>query len=169
MTLGMAEQKLTSDPAAAQELLAEVRRGTSEALEELRSLARGIHPPVLADRGLDAAVSALAERTPLPVEIAVDVPRRLPPAVETAAYFVVAEALANAGKHAHPGLVGIDIHSAENQVRVEVVDDGAGGADPEGSGLRGLARRVEALDGRLEVVSPAGGPTTIRAVIPCGL
>jgi len=169
MTLGMAEQKLTSDPAAAQELLAEVRRGTYEALEELRSLARGIHPPVLADRGLDAAVSALAERTPLPVEIAVDVPRRLPPAVETAAYFVVAEALANAGKHAHPGLVGIDIHSAENQVRVEVVDDGAGGADPEGSGLRGLARRVEALDGRLEVVSPAGGPTTIRAVIPCGL
>ena len=169
MTLGMAEQKLTSDPAAAQELLAEVRRGTYEALEELRSLARGIHPPVLADRGLDAAVSALAERTPLPVEIAVDVPRRLPPAVETAAYFVVAEALANAGKHAHPGRVGIDIHSAENQVRVEVVDDGAGGADPEGSGLRGLARRVEALDGRLEVVSPAGGPTTIRAVIPCGL
>jgi signal transduction histidine kinase len=167
MSLGMAEQKLESDPVAAQELLAEARRGTYEALEELRSLARGIHPPVLADRGLDAAVSALGDRTPLQVEIAVDVPRRLPPAVETAAYFVVAEALANAGKHANARRVDIEIRAEQNQVLVEVVDDGTGGADATSSGLRGLARRVEALDGRLEVVSPAGGPTTIRAVIPC--
>jgi signal transduction histidine kinase len=168
MSLGMAEQKLASDPAAAQELLAEARRGTREALEELRSLARGIHPPVLADRGLEAAIAALANRTPLQVNVAVDVPRRPPRPVETAAYFVAAEALANTGKHAHATRVDIAVHEEDDDLVVEIVDDGAGGADPSGSGLRGLARRVEALDGRLEVISPAGGPTTIRAVIPCG-
>jgi signal transduction histidine kinase len=167
MSLGMAEQKLASDPAAAQELLAEARRGTREALEELRSLARGIHPPVLADRGLEAAISALADRTPLRVDVAVDLPLRPPRPVETAAYFVVAEALANSGKHAHAGHVGITVRDDSGRLVVEVVDDGTGGADPAGAGLRGLARRVEALDGRLDVVSPAGGPTRVRAVIPC--
>lgn len=167
MSLGMAEQKLASDPVAAQELLAEARRGTHEALEELRSLARGIHPPILADRGLQAAVSALADRTPLEVNVAVDLPKRPPRNVETAAYFVAAEALANAGKHANAGRVDIDVQAGADDLVVAVVDDGSGGADPDGSGLRGLARRVEALDGTLEVVSPAGGPTTIRAVIPC--
>jgi signal transduction histidine kinase len=168
MSLGMAEQKLATDPVAAQELLAEARKGTREALEELRSLARGIHPPVLADRGLEAAISALADRTPLQVDIAVDLPRRPPRAVETAAYFVAAEALANAGKHAGGRRVDIAVREASDDLVVEVVDDGRGGADPAGNGLRGLARRVEALDGRLEVVSPEGGPTTIRAVMPCG-
>jgi signal transduction histidine kinase len=169
MSLGMAEQKLATDPAAVQELLAEARQGTREALEELRSLARGIRPPVLAERGLQAAISALADRTPLRVNVAVDVSQRPPRPVETAAYFVAAEALANAGKHA--GARNVEIAVLENGnglLAVEVVDDGVGGADAAGTGLRGLARRVEALDGRLEVVSPAGGPTTIRAVMPCG-
>jgi signal transduction histidine kinase len=168
MSLGMAEQKLASDPAAAQELLAEARQGTREALEELRNLARGIHPPVLADRGLEAAISALASRTPLRVNVAVDVPSRPPRAVETAAYFVVAEALANTGKHANAEAVDIDVHEDDGRLVVSVVDDGDGGADPGGGGLRGLVNRVQALDGSLEVTSPAGGPTTIRAVIPCG-
>ena len=168
MSLGMAEQKLASDPAAAQELLAEARRGTREALEELRRLARGIHPPVLADRGLGAAISALADRTPLNVNVAVDVPKRPSRAVETAAYFVAAEALANTGKHAKASQVDIAVRQEDGDLVVEIVDDGNGGADPNGSGLRGLARRVEALDGSLVVDSPSGGPTTIRAVIPCG-
>jgi signal transduction histidine kinase len=167
MSLGMAQQKLESDPAAAQALLAEAQQGTRDALEELRSLARGIRPPILADRGLAAAIGALADRTPLDVSVAVDVPRRPPSAVETAAYFVAAEALANSGKHANAGRVDIAVREEDDRLVVEVVDDGIGGADPDGSGLRGLAHRVEALDGRLEVTSPAGGPTTIRAVIPC--
>jgi signal transduction histidine kinase len=167
MSLGMAEQKLATDPVAAQELLAEARRGTHEALEELRTLARGIHPPVLADRGLGAAISALAARTPLEVNVAVDVPRRPPSALETAAYFVAAEALANAGKHANAGRVDIGVRADGDRLVVDVVDDGSGGADPAGNGLRGLARRVEALDGTLVVASPAGGPTTISAVMPC--
>jgi signal transduction histidine kinase len=168
MSLGMAEQKLATDPAAAQALLAEARRGTREALDELRTLARGIHPPVLADRGLEVAVTALAARTPLEVNIAMDVPRRPPRPVETAAYFVVAEALANAGKYAQATRVDIAARESGGELVVEVVDDGVGGANPAGNGLGGLAQRVEALDGRLEVVSPAGGPTTIRAVMPCG-
>jgi signal transduction histidine kinase len=168
MSLGMAEQKLSSDPDAAKELLAEARQGTREALEELRSLARGIHPPVLADRGLEAAVSALADRTPVRVDVRVDVPRRPSRAVENAAYFVVAEALANAGKHADANRVAIDVREDDGNLVVEIVDDGAGGANPKGGGLLGLARRVQALDGDLEVISPSGGPTTVRAVIPCG-
>ncbi|HEY8029958.1 MAG TPA: sensor domain-containing protein [Gaiellaceae bacterium] len=167
MSLGMAEQKLASDPAAAKELLAEARQGTREALQELRSLARGIHPPVLADRGLEAAIAAIADRTPVRVDVAVDVQRRPPKAVETAAYFVVAEALANVGKHANAEHVAIDVHEDGGTLVAEVVDDGVGGANRNGGGLSGLARRVEALDGTLEVISPAGGPTTIRAVIPC--
>jgi signal transduction histidine kinase len=167
MSLGMAEQKLASDPVAAQELLAEARRGTHEALAELRTLARGIRPPVLAERGLGAAISALGDRTPLQVNVAVDVRRRPPRAVETAAYFVAAEALANAGKHAQAGRVDIAVREDTGRLVVEIVDDGVGGADASGNGLRGLAQRVEALDGRLEVVSPDGGPTTIKAVMPC--
>jgi signal transduction histidine kinase len=167
MSLGMAEQKLATDPVAAQELLAEARRGTREALDELRTLARGIRPPVLADRGLAAAITALGDRTPLRVNVAVDLPRRPSRAVETAAYFVAAEALANAGKHAQARRVDIAVHVSAGRLAVEIVDDGVGGANAGGNGLRGLARRVEALDGRLEVVSPEGGPTTIRAVMPC--
>jgi signal transduction histidine kinase len=167
MSLGLAEQKLATDPAAAQALIAQAQQGTRDALEELRGLARGIHPPVLADRGLEAAIVSLAQRTPLRVDLAVDLVRRPPRAVESAAYFVVAESLANVGKHAEAEHVDVRIRSNDERVVVEVVDDGRGGANPLGGGLQGLARRVQALDGRLEVASPAGGPTTIRAVIPC--
>jgi signal transduction histidine kinase len=167
MSIGMAEQKLASDPVAAQRLLVEAQQGTREALEELRRLTRGIHPPVLVDRGLAAAIAAIADRTPLQVHVSVDLPRRPARAVETAAYYVVAEALANSGKHAQATRVDVTVTEREASLVLEIVDDGHGGADPSGSGLRGLARRVEALDGRLDVTSPAGGPTTIRAVIPC--
>jgi signal transduction histidine kinase len=167
MSLGMAEQKLASDPEAARELLAEARVGAREALEELRDLARGIHPPVLADRGLEAAIAALASRTPLAVELAVDLPARPPQAVESAAYFIVAEALANVGKHAHAEHVQIGVHGRAARVVVQVVDDGVGGARLTGSGLGGLVRRIEALDGTLELTSPLGGPTSLKAVIPC--
>jgi signal transduction histidine kinase len=168
MSLGMAEQKLSDDPERAGELLAEARIGAEHALRELRDLARGIHPPVLADRGLEAALASLASSTPLPVGLSVDVATRPAPAVESAAYFVAAEALANAAKHARAHRVDIKIIRVDDAIELEVRDDGDGGADPEGSGLRGLRRRVEALDGSLSVTSPRGGPTTIRAELPCG-
>jgi signal transduction histidine kinase len=167
MSLGMAEQKLSDDPERAGQLLAEARIGAEHALRELRDLARGIHPPVLADRGLAAALASLASSTPLPVGLSVEVEPRPAPAVESAAYFVAAEALANAVKHARAQRVDISIVRLGNSIELEVIDDGQGGADPEGSGLRGLRRRVEALDGRLSVTSPRGGPTTIRAELPC--
>ncbi len=168
MSLGMAEQKLTSDPVAAQALLADARRGAREALEELRDLARGIHPPVLADRGLEAAIAALTSRSPLRVKVEVNIDARPPPAVESATYFVVAEALANIGKHADATHIEISIRRARSSLVTEITDDGNGGANLAGTGLSGLIRRVEALDGSLEVTSPSGGPTTVRAVVPCG-
>lgn len=167
MNLGMAEQKLQTDPAAAGALLAEARRGAREALEELRDLARGIHPPVLGDRGLEAAVAGLASRSPVHVTVAARLAERPPPACETAAYFVVAEAIANAGKHAEATRLDIRIVREGDVLAVEVVDDGRGGADPNGHGLTGLRQRVEALDGTLDVTSPIGGPTTVRARLPC--
>jgi signal transduction histidine kinase len=167
MSLGMAEQKLATEPEAAAELLADARAGAGEALRELRDLARGIHPPVLADRGLDAAVRALAAASPVSVTVSATVPERPKPPVESAAYFVVAEALANAGKHSGARRVDVRIVSGDGVLSVEVHDDGSGGADPAGGGLSGLRRRVEALDGTLRVVSPVGGPTTIRAELPC--
>jgi signal transduction histidine kinase len=166
MSLGMAEQRLDADPDAARQLLVEAKLGAREALEELRDLARGIHPPVLADRGLGAAVAALAARSPIEVSVSV-VGERPPAAVESAAYFVTAEALANATKHADAQHVEIRIVRRTDRLSVEVRDDGPGGADPSGAGLTGLRRRVEALDGRLIVNSPAGGPTVIRAELPC--
>ena len=166
MSLGMAEQRLDADPDAARQLLVEAKLGAREALEELRDLARGIHPPVLADRGLGAAVAALAARSP--IEVSVSVVGECPPAaVESAAYFVTAEALANATKHANAQHVEIRILRRTDRLSVEVRDDGPGGADPSGAGLTGLRRRVEALDGRLIVNSPSGGPTVIRAELPC--
>src|SRR5262249_44036692 len=155
MSLGMAEQALRDDPASAEELLAEARRGTKEALEELRVLARGIRPPILTDRGLEPAAAALIAHTPLPVTLAVDAPGRYPSAVDTAAYFTVAEALTNAIKHGNASRVDIHIAGRNGVLVVEVVDDGDGGADPAGSGLTGLRQRAEALDGRLRVESPA--------------
>ncbi len=167
MSLGLAEQKFETDPEEAQRLVVEARAGVAEALGELRDLARGIYPPVLADRGLGPALESLAVRSAIPVSVTVDVGAGLPRPVETAAYFVAAEALANAGKHAHPTRVEIGVARANGTLSVDVTDDGCGGADPGGSGLTGLRRRVEALDGSLSVSSPEGGPTTIRAELPC--
>ncbi|HKG03836.1 MAG TPA: sensor histidine kinase [Conexibacter sp.] len=166
MSLGMAEDKLDSDPAQARELLAEARGEARTALTELRDLARGIHPPILADRGLEAAITSIAARSPLAVSIEADLPSRPPAAVEGAAYFVVTEALANATKHSGAHAVLVRLALRDGLLVVEVADDGSGGADAQGSGLVGLRRRVEALDGTLSVVSPPGGGTTLHAEIP---
>jgi signal transduction histidine kinase len=167
MNLGMAEQKLHEDPSRAGELLAEARAGAEQALRELRDLARGIHPPILADRGLEPAIAALASSAPMRVRLSVDVAQRPSSRIESAAYFVVAEALANAAKHAHADCLEIRVLRTDGALELEVKDDGVGSADPGGSGLRGLQRRVEALDGTFVVTSPPGGPTTIRAELPC--
>ena len=167
MTIGLAEQRLAGDPDGARELLAEARGGAHAALAELRDLARGIRPPVLQDRVLAAAVRELAVRSPIAVDVDADLDR-LPPAVESAAYFVVAEALTNATKHAQPTRIGIRLVRHGGVVRVDISDDGVGSANPNGAGLTGLRHRVEALDGTLQVTSPPGGPTSVRAEIPCG-
>ena len=143
------------------------RRQLDEALAELRRLVRGIHPPILTDRGLYASLAALAGDSPLTVEIQGDADDRYPAAVESAAYFVVAEGLANAGKHADATTCTIDLARTADTVRVRIVDNGRGGADPNGSGLDGLRRRVEALDGAFTLTSPAGGPTILHAEFPC--
>jgi signal transduction histidine kinase len=168
MSLGMAEQALETDPAAVRTLLAEARQGVGEALHELRDLARGIRPPILTDRGLGPAITALTAYTPLPVSLSLDAPDRYPSAVETAAYFTVAEALANAIKHANAERIDIRVFTRDRVLVAEVVDDGDGGADARGRGLVGLRQRAEALDGTLRLVSPAGGPTTVRVELPCG-
>jgi signal transduction histidine kinase len=135
-------------------------------LQELRELAGGLHPSVLADRGLAAALEALTLRSPLPVELEALPRRRLPDAVEAAAYYVVAEALANVHKHARARRVVVRVTAGDDVLEVVVTDDGAGGADPRGSGLRGIADRVEALDGRLSVESPPGAGTRLHAALP---
>jgi signal transduction histidine kinase len=168
LRLGMAEQKFRTDPEEAEKLVAEARAGVAEAIRELRDLSRGIYPPVLADRGIGAALASLADRSPLPTTVAVELAERPPPAVETAAYFVAAEALANATKHSGADRIDIRVTRGDGRLEVAVTDDGKGGADAAGSGLVGLRRRVEALDGTLSVDSPEGGPTTIRAELPCG-
>ena len=165
LDLGMAREKLEEDPEAARTLVEEAHEQAKEALAELRDLVRGVHPSVLTDRGLDAAVSALAARSPVPVSVHVDVPERPPPAVESAAYFVVAEALTNVAKHSGAKTAAVTIERRGDLIAVEVADDGCGGADDAGNGLRGLADRVAALDGRLEVRD--GNGTTIHAELPC--
>jgi PAS domain S-box-containing protein len=159
--------KLDSDPAAARSVLADAGDELALALDELRELARGLHPAVLSDRGLGAAVEMLASRTPVRVEIA-DIPaQRLPEPVEAAAYYVIAEALTNVARYAQASSVTVRVAAGDTRVDVEVSDDGVGGADAAtGSGLRGLADRVEALGGSLEVVSPVGAGTSLRAEIP---
>lgn len=166
MTIGLAEQRLESDPEGARRLLDEAKGGAHDALEELRDLARGIRPPVLQDRGLVAAIGELAARAPIEVTVHGSAPD-LPPAVESAAYFVAAESLANAIKHGNPTHVDVHVQRSVGSVVVDVRDDGVGGADPTGSGLRGLRARVEALDGTFEVISPVGGPTVVRGALPC--
>jgi signal transduction histidine kinase len=168
MELGRARAKLKTDPEGADAILATAHEESKRAMRELRDLVRGIHPSVLTDRGLDAALSGLAHRASMPVEVRSAVGDRLPNAVETAAYYVVAEALTNAGKHAGAATAAVTLERRNGTLVVEVRDDGRGGAVRKpGSGLEGLAQRVEALDGSLAVDSPAGGPTTIRAELPC--
>ncbi|MCD5352540.1 sensor histidine kinase [Kineosporia mesophila] len=171
MSLGLAEHLIDADPQAARQLLSEARASTSSALTELRDLVRGIHPPVLADRGLEGAVQALALVNPTPTTLDLHLPGRLPAPIESAAYFAVAECLTNATKHAqaHHIAIGITHTDADGgRLNLSVKDDGRGGAsDSGGSGLRGIARRLAAFDGTLTVDSPAGGPTEIRMVLPC--
>jgi PAS domain S-box-containing protein len=166
VSLRLAESKLSEDPASAASMLASARGELMHALEELRELARGIHPAILTDRGLEPAIEALVARTPVPVEYEVST-EALPPAVEAASYYVVAEALTNVVKYAGASEARVRIARDDGRVVIEVADDGAGGADPAyGSGLRGLSDRVAALDGTLSVASPEGGGTTVRAEIP---
>jgi signal transduction histidine kinase len=168
MNLGLAEQKFDKDPAAARVLVTETREGIGDALRELRDLVRGIRPPILIDRGLEAAIHALADRHPLDVEIRSDIDEPRPQhTVETGAYFVVAEALANAAKHANATRVEIRLQRIGTHLRVEVSDNGIGGAQPTGSGLTGLRLRVEALQGTMNISSPIGGPTVVKADFPC--
>jgi signal transduction histidine kinase len=170
LALGMALQRLrreVTERATATALVDDLEHDLRETLRELRELARGIHPAVLANEGLDAAVRALAQRAPLPVDVETAA-GRLPGDVETATYFVVAEALANVAKHAHATAASVTIERRDGHVRVEVADDGVGGAGRNGSsGLAGLSDRVAALDGRLLVDSPRGGGTRLVAEIPC--
>jgi signal transduction histidine kinase len=169
LSLRLARSELERDPAAAAETLARAQDELAEATAELRELARGIHPALLSDRGLEAAVDALAGRAPVPVEVASMPRERLPAPVEAAAYFVVAEALTNVARYSEASRAEVRVARDDGHVTVEVADDGVGGADPDGgSGLRGLADRVAALDGRLDVTSASGSGTTVRAVIPCG-
>jgi signal transduction histidine kinase len=167
MDLGIALEKLDSDPDAARELLREAHGDARLALRELRDLARGIHPAVLTDRGLDAAVSGLAARSPVPVRVRGSLARRPPASVEATAYFIASEALANVAKHAQASSAEVSLELADDRLRVEIVDDGRGGADPQGAGLRGLADRAAALDGSFSVVSPDGGGTRIVTELPC--
>jgi signal transduction histidine kinase len=168
MEVGRARAKLASDPDAADALLAGAHDESKIAMRELRDLVRGIHPSVLSDRGLDAALSGLAERATIPVEIRGGIAGRLPPALETAAYYVVAETLTNVGRHSGATQAYVDVSRDNGELVLAIGDDGHGGARRvPGSGLEGLAQRVEALDGTLDVVSPTGGPTTIFARLPC--
>jgi signal transduction histidine kinase len=166
INLRLARNRLTDDAEGAALLDASLEE-LNEATSELRELARGIHPAVLTDRGLDAALNGLAGRSPVPVELVATPDERLPSPVESAVYFVVAEALTNAARYAQARSVSVSVMRTNGQVDVQVSDDGVGGADPaHGSGLRGLSDRVAALDGRLELTSANDG-TTVRARIPC--
>jgi signal transduction histidine kinase len=170
MELGRAKAKLADDVDAARDLVDQAHAEAKAALTELRDLVRGVHPPVLTDRGLDAALSGLVARCTVPVDMHVDVPVRPRPAVEAVAYFVVAEALTNVAKHSrasHATLV-VEGHGYPGTLNIVISDDGIGGADAHGAGLTGLADRVAGVDGRLTVESPSGGPTIISAVLPCG-
>ncbi|MFI6508299.1 sensor histidine kinase [Streptosporangium sp. NPDC050855] len=168
MDLGRAQAKLDTAPQEARELLAQAHRGTKAAIAELRDLARGIHPAILTDRGLNAALSSLAARAPVRVDLSVEVSHRPPPAVESIAYFVVAECLTNLARHAEATEAFVRVSRRGQRVIVEVYDNGVGAAVPRpGGGLSGLADRAATIDGTLSVDSPLGGPTMIRAELPC--
>jgi signal transduction histidine kinase len=167
MNLGRARARYDDDPEAARQLLDEAHLDAKQALVELRDLARGIHPAVLTDRGLDAALSGLAGRSPVPVTLDIAVQPRCSPTIEAIAYFVVSEALANVAKHAKANSARVSARRLGDTLVVVVADDGVGGADPTGSGLRGLADRVAGVDGTLRIQSPPGGPTALTVELPC--
>ncbi|MGI5499113.1 sensor histidine kinase [Lentzea sp. CA-135723] len=173
MSLGLAKQVLDDDPRAVRKMLSDAQAVAADALTELRDLVRGIHPPVLADRGLDGALRALALANPVETTVETRLPGRLPAPVESAAYFAVSEALSNAIKHADASLVQIEVEftprpGGVGELALRVIDNGRGGADVEaGHGLRGVERRLAAFDGTLAVHSPPGGPTEIRMSLPC--
>jgi signal transduction histidine kinase len=170
LTLDAAGRLIDTDPAAARALLYEARDSSARALAELRDLVRGIHPPVLADRGLADAVRALALDSPLRVQVAGTLPGRPPAPVESAAYFAVSELLANVAKHSATGEAEVDLRHESGALRISVRDNGVGGADPaRGTGLQGIARRLAAFDGVLVVNSPSGGPTEANLDVPCAL
>ena len=170
LTVGMARARLAHQPdRALDDLLQGASDQASLALRELRDLARGLHPAILGEAGLVAAIESLTERSSVPVELAADVAGKVPPPVEVAAYFVISEALANVAKHAQASSVRVDVARKGDRLMVEVSDNGRGGAQVRaGSGLEGLADRVAALDGRLGVDSPAGGGTRVWVDLPCG-
>jgi len=167
MDLGMAEERFDRDPEGARALIGEAREEARRALAELRDLARGIRPSLLAERGLGPALQALAGRSGIPVDVDVALTEPVAPAVELTAWFVASEGLANAAKHAGATLATVRARTTDGRLQVVVADDGHGGADPAGPGLTGLRRRVEALDGSLAVMSPPGGPTIVHADLPC--
>ncbi|MFA1544357.1 sensor histidine kinase [Actinomadura monticuli] len=170
MNIGLAEEMMRHDPEMAQKLLAEAREASGTALTELRDLVRGIHPPVLAERGLDGAVRALALTLPLPVDVHVDLPGRADAPVESAAYFAVAEMLANVVKHSGARRAWVQVEHSGGRLLMIVGDDGTGGADPAaGGGMRGIERRLAAFDGTMAVTSPPGGPTVVTMELPCAL
>jgi signal transduction histidine kinase len=177
MHLGMARASLTDVPEEVRQVIEQAHDEVTEALAELRQLVRGLHPAVLDDRGLDAALSGIAANAPLPVRLRVDVADRCSPSIEAVAYFVVSEALTNVAKHADAGSAEVAVVRVGDRLRIVVSDDGRGGAtldgggaaaDGAGTGLRGLAQRAAAVDGTLTVDSPPGGPTAITVELPCG-
>ena len=168
MNLGMAEDMFDSDPAAARAMLADARAGAHTAMTELRALVRGIHPPLLADRGIGGALQALALSSPVPVDLDLRLDRRLAAPLESAAYFAVVEAMTNAVKHSGATRITLTVAELGGTLSLRVADDGRGGADPaRGTGLRGIQRRLAAFDGSLRVSSPVGGPTVVEAELPC--
>ncbi|GAB2619314.1 sensor histidine kinase [Streptomyces capparidis] len=167
MDLGLAKEKLQEDPEAAARMVEEAHGEVKIALQELRDLARGIHPAVLTDRGLDAALSALSARCTVPVTVTVDLPTRPAPAIEGIAYFTTSELLTNISKHSHATHATVDLWRTDDRLMIQVTDNGHGGADPtKGSGLAGLAERLDAVDGVLVTHSPPGGGTTVTAELP---
>ncbi|MEO6509870.1 MAG: sensor domain-containing protein [Nocardioides sp.] len=170
MSLGLADSLMESDPEAAQRMIVDARSTSKAALGDLRSVVRGIHPPVLADRGIGGAVEALALDIPMPVGVETLLDGRPPAPVESAVYFAVAECMANIGKHSGATSAWVRLEHDAGVLRVTVGDDGHGGADPEaGTGMRGVMRRLSAFDGTMRVSSPSGGPTIVTLEVPCAL
>jgi signal transduction histidine kinase len=167
MNLGMAKAQ-TATVEQAHQAIADAHEETKAALAELRNLIRGLHPPVLEDRGLDAALSGVAARMPIPVKLTVNVPRRPSPTIEAVAYFVVSEGLTNITKHSQASQAEVFVEQAGDRLHIIVTDDGVGGAGADrGTGLAGLARRAESVDGTLDITSPLGGPTLLSVDLPC--